>query len=269
MNGELGPLLAAAGERLSGERLRLVERAYEVAAHWHRDQVRHSGDPYITHPVAVAVILAELGLDHEMICAGLLHDVLDDTACPEDELVAEFGQPVVDVLRGLLALDDPERRPPDWAISTDERVLLLKLADRLHNQRTMRFLPEERQRQKCRETLDVVAPVAARLGLVQVEEELRRLASERLSGMSRVEPSGPSVAELSEASAAQLAGTGGIRTSFGVITAGAILLPPVTRARWLEEWLGELHALPDRRARLGFALRLLAGMPRMARTLRQ
>ncbi|GAA3539308.1 hypothetical protein GCM10022419_019170 [Nonomuraea rosea] len=253
MTGALGPLLSAAGDGLSGERLRLVERAYELAAYWHRDQRRRSGDPYITHPVAVAVILAELGMDHEMICAGLLHDVLDDTACPEEELVAEFGEQVVGMLRGLLALEHPGRRPPDWETATDERVLTLKLADRLHNQRTMRFLPEDRQRVKCRETLDVAAPVAARLGLVQVEEELRRLAAAGLSGLC----------------AAKLPESGGIRASFGVISAVAILLPAGARGRWLEEWLGELHALPGRRARLGFAARLVAGMPRMARTLRR
>ncbi|MGP3956607.1 HD domain-containing protein [Nonomuraea sp. 3N208] len=242
--GRLQPVLDAAGERLTGERLDLVQHAHLVAAYWHRDQLRQSGDPYITHPIAVATILAELGMDHELICAGLLHDVLEDTACTEEELLAEFGEPVVELLRAFLTLDDPERRAPDWETSTDERVLTLKLADRLHNHRTLRFLPEEKQRRKSRETLDVVVPIAGRLGLVQVEEELRRLSTATLSGR------------------------GGIGASFRVITAGAIMLPAEARGRWLEEWLGELHALPGRRARLGFAVRLIAGMPRLARTLR-
>ncbi|MDP4509193.1 HD domain-containing protein [Nonomuraea turcica] len=244
LHGRLQPVLDAAGGRLTGERLELVQRAHLVAAYWHRDQWRRSGDPYITHSIAVAAILAELGMDHELICAGLLHDVLDDTGCTEQELVAEFGEPVVELVRGLRTLDDPERRPPDWETSTDERVLTLKLADRLHNQRTMRFLPEEKQRRKALETLDVVVPIAGRLGLVRVEEELRRLSTATLSGR------------------------GGIRASFGVISAGAIMLPAGARGRWLEEWLGELHALPGRRARWGFAVRLIAGMPRLARTLR-
>ncbi|MEV0387279.1 HD domain-containing protein [Nonomuraea sp. NPDC050643] len=241
----LQSLLDAAGDALTGERLRLVQRAYLIAAYWHRGQLRRSGDPYVSHPVAVAVILAELGMDHELICAGLLHDVLEDTACPVEELVAEVGEAITDLVRGFAALDDPGRRPADWATSTDERVLTLKLADRLHNLRTIGFLPEAKQHQKSRETLDVVAPVARRLRLTQVEEELRRLSRAALSGRR------------------------GVPASFGVISAGAIMLPPVARGRWLEEWLGELHVLPGARARLRFALRVLAGMPRMAVTLRR
>ncbi|AQZ60404.1 hypothetical protein BKM31_01735 [[Actinomadura] parvosata subsp. kistnae] len=227
------------------EQVRLVRRAYEVAARWHDGQFRRDGSPYITHPVAVAVILAELRMDHELLCAALLHDVLPDTACPPEELAAEFGSVIIGLLRGLERLDDDRCRPPDWATSMDERVLTLKLADRLHNQRTIRGLPEARQRVNSRENLEVVAPVAARLGLRQVEEELRRLALANLSGL------------------------GGAHVSFGVVAAGAILLPPVARARWVEEWLGELLALPGGRARSRFAFRLLAGMPRMALTLRR
>ncbi|MEV0995079.1 HD domain-containing protein [Nonomuraea sp. NPDC050202] len=244
MSGHLQPLLKAVGGSLTGERLRLVRRAYEVAERWHSGQLRRDGSPYITHPVAVAVILAELDLDHEMLCAALLHDVLADTACPEAELAAEFGAPIIDLLRGMRMLDYAKRRPPEWPVSTDERVLTLKLADRLHNQRTISGLPEARQRVNSQENLDVVAPVARRLGLTEVEEELRRLAMANLSG------------------------AGGARTFFGAITAGAIMLPAAARARWLEEWLGELLALPVGRARYRFTFRLLAGMPRMALTLR-
>jgi hypothetical protein len=245
VSGHLQPLLKAVGGSLTGERLRLVRRAYEVAERWHSGQLRRDGSPYITHPVAVAVILAELDLDHEMLCAALLHDVLADTACPEAELAAEFGAPIIDLLRGMRMLDYAKRRPPEWPVSTDERVLTLKLADRLHNQRTISGLPEARQRVNSQENLDVVAPVARRLGLTEVEEELRRLAMANLSGL------------------------GGTRAFFGAITAGAIMLPAAVRARWLEEWLGELLALPGGRARLRFTFWLLAGMPSMALTLRR
>ncbi|GAA4954875.1 hypothetical protein HD597_001459 [Nonomuraea thailandensis] len=245
MSGHLRPLLTAVGGSLGGERLRLVLRAYEVADRWHSGRFRRDGSPYITHPVAVAVIVAEMDLDHELVCAALLHDVLTDTACTEEALAAEFGEPITNLLRGMRMLDSVERRPPEWPVSTDERVLTLKLADRLHNQRTISGLPEARQRVNSQENLDVVAPVARRLGLTEVEEELRRLAMANLSGL------------------------GGARTLFGAITAGASMLPAAARPRWLEEWLGELLTLPGGRARLRFALWLLAGMPRMALTLRR
>ncbi|WP_240972571.1 HD domain-containing protein [Nonomuraea composti] len=209
-----------------------------------RRAVRRDGSPYITHPVAVAVILAELRMDHELLCAALLHEVLEATACPEEELAAEFGPVIIGLLRAMRC-GFARRTPPEWPVSMDKRLLTLKLADRLHNQRTIGGLPEARQRVNSRENLEVVAPVAARLGLPQVEEELRRLALANLSGL------------------------GGAHVSFGVVAAGAILLPPVARTRWVEEWLGELLALPGGRARLRFAFRLLAGMPRMALTLRR
>ncbi|MGW3343212.1 HD domain-containing protein [Nonomuraea rubra] len=244
MSGHLQPLLTAVGGSLPEEQLRVVRRAYEVADRWHSGQFRRDGRPYITHPVAVAVIVAELDVDHELLCAALLHDVLADTACPEEELAAEFGEPITDLLRGIRLLDYAKRRPPEWPVSTDERVLTLKLADRLHNQRTISGLPEARQRVNSQENLDVVVPVARRLGLTEVEEELRRLALANLSGL------------------------GGARPFFGAITAGAVMLPAAARGRWLEEWLGELLALPGGRARLGFTFWLLAGMPRLALTLR-
>ncbi|WP_187414331.1 HD domain-containing protein [Nonomuraea sp. PA05] len=241
MSGHLQPLLKAAGGSLTGERLLEVRRAFEVADRWHSGQFRRDGSPYITHSVAVAVILAELGSDHEMLCAALLHDVSADAASREEA----FGEPISNLLRGMRKLDSAQRRPPDWPASTDERVLMLKLADRLHNQRTIRGLPEARQRVNSQENLDVVAPVARRLGLTEVEAELRRLAMANLSGL------------------------GGAQACFGVITAGAIMLPADVRGRWLEEWLGELLALPGGRARLTFVFWLMAGMPRMALTLRR
>ncbi|MEV4355759.1 HD domain-containing protein [Nonomuraea sp. NPDC049625] len=141
MNDSLRPLLEAAGDTLNGERLRMVEQAHLTAAHWHRGQRRRSGEPYISHPVAVATILAELGMDHEVLCAALLHDVLEDTDCPEQELVREFGEPIVRLVRDMAALRDPRQVPVIWTSETGERVLMLKLADRLHNLRTLRRLP--------------------------------------------------------------------------------------------------------------------------------
>ncbi|MEV0229346.1 HD domain-containing protein [Nonomuraea sp. NPDC050786] len=245
MNGSLQPLLEAAGDTLTGERLRMVERAYLTAARWHRGQRRRSGEPYITHPVAVAAILAELGMDHEVLCAALLHDVLEDTDCPEQELVREFGEPVVRLVRDMSALRDPRQVPVIWASETGERALMLKLADRLHNLRTARWLPEPKRRRAARQTLETLAPVAGRLGLGQLEQELERLAI------------------------ANLPGGDGMQASFGVISAGAVLLPREWRARWLEEWLGELHTLPGRWPRIRFAVQLVSGMPRLAMTLRR
>ncbi|GGT02513.1 hypothetical protein GCM10010156_70650 [Planobispora rosea] len=243
----LDPLLRVLPPSLTAHQRQLVERAYTVAAYWHRGRRRRSGDPYITHPVAVAVILAELGMDHEMLCAALLHDVLDDTGCPESELVSEFGERITGLLAGLRTLDGSDLRTDDWESSADDRVLVLKLVDRLHNHRTMRFLPPEKQRATSQETLDVLVPLAVRLGLEQVGEELQRLAAAR--------PAPPP-------------DQAGIRTSFRTIAVGALLLPPGDRARWLEEWLDHLHGLPDGRARRRFTVQLLMGMPRLAVILR-
>jgi hypothetical protein len=236
-------LVRALPDTLTVAQRQLVERAYTVAAYWHRGQKRKSGDPYITHPVAVAVILTELGMDHEIVCAGLLHDVLLDTACSEAELTREFGQRITDLLVGLRTLEDP---PDDWESITDERVLTLKLVDRLHNLRTMRFLSPDRQRQKSVQTLEEFVPVARRLGMDEVRRELEELATTRLSSFDET----------------------GIRASFLTIAAGSTILPYEQRARWLEEWLSDLHALPDGSRRRRFTAQLLAGMPKLAVTLR-
>ncbi|MEU4235470.1 HD domain-containing protein [Nonomuraea sp. NPDC026600] len=228
---------------LTADQARMVERAHTVAAYWHRDQTRRSGEPYITHPLAVAAILADLGADHELLCAALLHDVLEDTACPKTELAAEFGETIVRLVTDLQPLDALPAE--DWQTTTDERVLTLKVADRLHNQRTMRFLPPEKQLRKARETLDVFVPIAGRLGMHEIGRELEGLAQARLSGDA------------------------GMQAILRVITAGATILPPAVRARWIAEWLGELNALPDQRARRRFTVELLAGMPRLAVMLRR
>src|SRR5262252_8749637 len=165
--------------------IRLIERAYEVAAHWHVGQKRLSGDPFITHPLAVATILAELGMNHETICAALLHDTVEDTAYTLAELRREFGEDVATLVDGVTKLDKVKYgeaaaaetvRKMIVAMSRDVRVLVIKLADRLHNMRTLRYLPREKQERKSREVLEIFAPLAHRLGMNTVKWELEDLA---------------------------------------------------------------------------------------------
>ena len=162
-----------------------VERAYRVAAHHHRDQRRRSGEPYITHPLAVAQILAELGLTGPTLCAALLHDTVEDTGYDLEELRREFGEEVASLVDGVTKLDkvtygDATQaetvRKMVVAMARDIRVLLIKLADRLHNMRTMRFLEQEKQERKARETLEIYAPLAHRLGMNTLKWELEDLA---------------------------------------------------------------------------------------------
>jgi GTP diphosphokinase / guanosine-3',5'-bis(diphosphate) 3'-diphosphatase len=165
--------------------VRLIERAYEVAAREHAGQVRKSGDPYITHPLAVATILAELGMNHETLCAALLHDTVEDTAYTLNELRREFGDDVASLVDGVTKLDKVKYgeaaqaetvRKMVVAMSRDIRVLVIKLADRLHNMRTLRYLPREKQERKSREVLEIFAPLAHRLGMNTVKWELEDLA---------------------------------------------------------------------------------------------
>jgi len=165
--------------------IRMVERAYDVAARWHRDQKRKSGDPYITHPLAVATILAELGMNIDTICAALLHDTVEDTQYTLVELRGEFGEDVALLVDGVTKLDKVKYgesaeaetvRKMVVAMSRDIRVLVIKLADRLHNMRTLRYLPRDKQERKSRETLEIFAPLAHRLGMNTVKWELEDLA---------------------------------------------------------------------------------------------
>ncbi|MCL2586161.1 MAG: bifunctional (p)ppGpp synthetase/guanosine-3',5'-bis(diphosphate) 3'-pyrophosphohydrolase, partial [Streptosporangiales bacterium] len=165
--------------------VRTVERAYDVAAYWHREQKRKSGDPYITHPLAVATILAELGMNTETICAALLHDTVEDTPYTLAELRGEFGEDVAALVDGVTKLDKVKYgdaaaaetvRKMIVAMSRDIRVLVIKLADRLHNMRTLRYLPRPKQEKKARETLEIFAPLAHRLGMNTVKWELEDLS---------------------------------------------------------------------------------------------
>jgi (p)ppGpp synthase/HD superfamily hydrolase len=228
---------------------RQIEHAYTFAAYWHRGQYRRSGDPYISHPVVVAATLARIGLDARMVCAGLLHDVIEDTDCPPDRLRAEFGDEITALVQGLLALER------DGSLDTAERrVLILKLADRLHNMQTIRFVSRAKQERKSRETLETLVPLAERLGLHTIKAQLEGLSLATLYPERFTVHSGP---------------PGRLRVSRRVLAISAVLLPGPTRARWLAEWTGELHALPDRRARTRFTLQVLAGTVRLAIVLRR
>lgn len=155
----------------------LLCRAYQVAAQWHQDQWRRSGDPYVTHPVAVARILADLGMDATCVCAGLLHDVPSCADLPADEVLAEFGREVATMIRDVIALDSvPEDSIAAVLEFTERRVLALKLADRLHNMQTIDFMGVEKQRRKSRETLSFFVPMAGRMGFDRLQTELESLA---------------------------------------------------------------------------------------------
>ncbi|MEW2295254.1 GTP pyrophosphokinase [Streptomyces sp. NPDC006743] len=165
--------------------LRQIERAYQVAERWHRGQKRKSGDPYITHPLAVTTILAELGMDPATLMAGLLHDTVEDTEYGLEDLRRDFGDVVTLLVDGVTKLDKVKFgeaaqaetvRKMVVAMAKDPRVLVIKLADRLHNMRTMRYLKREKQEKKARETLEIYAPLAHRLGMNTIKWELEDLA---------------------------------------------------------------------------------------------
>ena len=163
----------------------LLERAYDIAEKFHRGQVRKSGDPYITHPLAVTTILADIGMTEPTLVAALLHDTVEDTAYKLDELRADFGDEVALLVDGVTKLDKVKYgetaqaetiRKMIVAMSKDIRVLVIKLADRLHNMRTLRYVKQETQERKSRETLEIYAPLAHRLGMNTLKWELEDLA---------------------------------------------------------------------------------------------
>ncbi|MBQ7076818.1 MAG: bifunctional (p)ppGpp synthetase/guanosine-3',5'-bis(diphosphate) 3'-pyrophosphohydrolase [Lachnospiraceae bacterium] len=166
----------------------MVEKAYEVAKRMHNDQKRKSGEPYINHPVAVAIILADLEMDKETIIAALLHDVIEDTPMTRDELAGIFGEEVALLVDGVTKLtqlnyeqDKIEAqaetlRKMFLAMAKDIRVIIIKLADRLHNMRTLKYMKPEKQKEKARETMDIYAPIAQRLGISKIKVELDDLS---------------------------------------------------------------------------------------------
>src|ERR671915_1280033 len=165
----------------------LLRRAYVFSAYEHKGQVRHSGEPYLVHPLEVADQLADMKLDVVAIAAGLLHDIVEDTQTPIERIRELFGADVAHVVEGVTKLgaiqfsSSEERQAENFrkmllAMVDDIRVILVKLADRLHNMRTLHHLSEERRLKIAQETLDIYAPIANRLGMSKVKNELEELS---------------------------------------------------------------------------------------------
>ena len=176
-------LVARVLQQRPGSDPELLRRAFEFAAEQHRGQVRQSGDPYLSHPLEVAHLLADMRLDVTALCAALLHDVVEDTKIPIEQIRERFGEEVARLVAGVTKISRLDLRAPETrqaenvrkvllAMVDDVRVVLVKLADRLHNMRTLEFLPEEKQQRIARETLEIYAPIAHRLGMGLIRHEL-------------------------------------------------------------------------------------------------
>ncbi|AGP30866.1 RelA/SpoT family protein [Corynebacterium terpenotabidum] len=185
VNPVLGPLAAVHRRYHPKADIELLDRAYTTAERLHDGVLRRSGEPYITHPLAVANIAAEIGMDTTTLVAALLHDTVEDTDYSLEDLTRDFGREVAQLVDGVTKLDkvalgsaaEAETiRKMIVAMANDPRVLVIKVADRLHNMRTMRFLPPEKQAKKARQTLEVIAPLAHRLGMATIKWELEDLS---------------------------------------------------------------------------------------------
>lgn len=250
-DGIVADLLQAVQAARPDADIPLIVNAYLAAESWHRGQLRKSGDPYITHPVAVAVILVGMDADDATLCAALLHDVLEDTDCTKAVLQAEFGHEIADLVEQVSAMSTAGDQLGDVAIASpasglphDSRALLIKIADRLHNMRTIGYLPASKQVDRSVQTLQVQVPAARALGADAIGAELADLASATL----RRHQAPPTAAGR-------------------MLFFSAVLLPVSVRSRWREEWLAELQMLPTRRSRAIFAGQIVLGIGRLSVTL--
>ena len=182
-----GKLIKLVRENMTENDVSLVEKAYFIAKKAHEGQFRFSGEPYIIHPVSVAIILYNLGMDGESMAAALLHEVVEDTDMTKENIQEEFGEDVANLVEGVTKLGKvpiftkEEQQAENvrkmlMAMSQDIRVIIIKLADRIHNMRTLSFMRPDKRREKAQETLEIYAPIAHRLGIRGVKEELEDLA---------------------------------------------------------------------------------------------
>src|SRR6202451_3399816 len=187
----LKELIATVESYLPAEQVERIRQAAEFGASAHQGQKRLSGEPFIAHPVAAAAILADLHLDPDTIIAAILHDVIEDTPTPKDQLTARFGADVAELVDGVTKLDQIKFKSREeaqaesfrkmlLAMVRDLRVILVKLADRTHNMRTIEAMPLARRRAVARETIDIYAPIAERLGLYSMKLELEDLGFKAL-----------------------------------------------------------------------------------------
>ncbi|PKA14888.1 RelA/SpoT family protein [Leptospira haakeii] len=180
-------LIEGVRETMGPEALEMIEKAYKVSEDSHQGQFRLSGEPYIVHPLQVGFILYELGLDEKVISAGILHDVIEDTKYTRDDMVRDFGTEITQLVEGVTKISQIKSQSKETeaaenirkiiiATIQDIRVILIKLADKTHNMRTLSFQPPEKQRRIANETLSLYAPIAGRLGIYSVKSELEDLA---------------------------------------------------------------------------------------------
>ncbi len=185
--GKFKQLLAKVAANRPQDDLEIIRKAYDFSLKHHDGQVRASGEPYLIHPLEVSLVLADMKLDSTAIAAGLLHDAIEDTPVTDEDVRREFGEHVAHIVEGVTKIDridfaSREERQAEnvrkmvLAMVDDIRVVLIKLADRLHNMRTLKHLPQERQQHIARETLEIYAPLAHRLGMGKVRGELEDLA---------------------------------------------------------------------------------------------
>jgi len=198
MHTRFAELVSKVRQNRPGDAVELLHRAYEFAAEQHQAQMRESGDPFLSHPLEVAHILADMKLDVTTLCAALLHDVVEDTKLPLEQIAERFGPDVARLVEGTTKISRldflaPEARQAEnvrkmlLAMVDDVRVVVIKLADRLHNMRTLRFLPAEKQERIARETLEIYAPIAHRLGMGRIRGELEDLAFSYLEAVAYLE----------------------------------------------------------------------------------